>query len=584
MNLVEFLKNVDGITSKLDRRQMAQFIHETARTLPESEREAFLTRLTRPGEPRIPATAGETDDLEQKAREVMEQLEAIDQGRRCLYSVPKQPENWYDPDESFEFTDPAGVLGQLEEAAAFVHLCADREKFQTAWEIGRFLLEIEVSDLGGFRDYQGEPVTLKDLILEKLLHLDLRTLTLDVLYAAYLAVEPAGRPRALYELFDQYLYVDLSLEDVLQYRQELPDSDAFLTDWIDYLGQQPTPYVTPLLQEAVTMTGDPARMLAAARNYCPQHPGLYRFYLEYCLKSGAGDPAALLQVGKEALARVDPRYVVRSETALLTARLAQTAGEDATAEECWLEAFRSRTNAVNFFRLLMESRDFSRFLPEVKTICSGFRGREVEPMRFHFHFEDLEENDLERGQLAMLEFLCGEFRLVTDTCMNPDRAQGWSSAFFRDGIAAFLLLMLRGNALGPGCRQMRSMLQLATLFTVEEYNQGLTEENQRTSETDADWFWTCFCRWKTTVSLSEQGEESCLQWIEEQMEERAAKIMESNCRSSYGECAAFLAAIGEVRESRGETGAKQKVLLNYRGRYNRRTSFLKQLRVYGMMD
>lgn len=45
MNLPQFLKSVDQTTAAMSRENLAEFIHDIARTLPEKEREYFLLRL-----------------------------------------------------------------------------------------------------------------------------------------------------------------------------------------------------------------------------------------------------------------------------------------------------------------------------------------------------------------------------------------------------------------------------------------------------------------------------------------------------------------------------------------------------------
>ena len=57
-----------------------------------------------------------------------------------------------------------------------------------------------------------------------------------------------------------------------------------------------------------------------------------------------------------------------------------------------------------------------------------------------------------------------------------------------------------------------------------------------------------------------------LQWIDHLIAERVKGIMENNRRNYYGECAAYIAALGEVKESMGEIGAKQKILSHYKTR------------------
>ena len=60
--------------------------------------------------------------------------------------------------------------------------------------------------------------------------------------------------------------------------------------------------------------------------------------------------------------------------------------------------------------------------------------------------------------------------------------------------------------------------------------------------------------------------------------------MAGSYRNYYGECAAFIAALGEVEESLGLISGKNVMMLAYRQQYNRRTAFHSELRSYGMDD
>jgi len=62
---------------------------------------------------------------------------------------------------------------------------------------------------------------------------------------------------------------------------------------------------------------------------------------------------------------------------------------------------------------------------------------------------------------------------------------------------------------------------------------------------------------------------------------RTKGIMEANRRNYYGECAAFIAALGEVKESLGETDAKQKLMTSYKEKYPRRSAFRAEMKFYG---
>lgn len=68
------------------------------------------------------------------------------------------------------------------------------------------------------------------------------------------------------------------------------------------------------------------------------------------------------------------------------------------------------------------------------------------------------------------------------------------------------------------------------------------------------------------------------------LEKRTAGIMDANRRNYYGECAAYIAALGEVQESMGEMGAKQRLMTSYRDAYPRRSAFREEMRMYGWKD
>lgn len=72
--------------------------------------------------------------------------------------------------------------------------------------------------------------------------------------------------------------------------------------------------------------------------------------------------------------------------------------------------------------------------------------------------------------------------------------------------------------------------------------------------------------------------------ITELLEKRTAGIMDANRRNYYGECAAYIAALGEVLESMGDMNAKQRLMTSYKDKYSRRSAFREELRRYGWID
>lgn len=156
----------------------------------------------------------------------------------------------------------------------------------------------------------------------------------------------------------------------------------------------------------------------------------------------------------------------------------------------------------------------------------------------------------------MVAFFDGEFQHVINEGMNVKNAVGWSSTFMKSGIALFLLSLYSGEQLSQGCRKMCENVVCSIEFTVQEYSKGLS----RTFElNDVEAFWNLFGRWKNSNVLTEADQEMIINKLDQWIQMRVEGIMQNNRRNYYGECAAFVAAFGEVRESRGERNAKDNI-------------------------
>lgn len=179
----------------------------------------------------------------------------------------------------------------------------------------------------------------------------------------------------------------------------------------------------------------------------------------------------------------------------------------------------------------------------------------------------------------LLAFLDGDFQSVVKYGMNVQSALGWSSTFMKIGIAWFLLYLYRGEELSTGCKSMCRFAAEAAGFTAEKYMRGLAEPADISA---FSLFWDRFSRWKQMVSMPEKEQEQILKQLDQWIRLRVDGIMQGNYRKHYGECASFIAALGEVKESRGKAGEKERLLESYKAAYSRRTAFHKELRAFGM--
>lgn len=128
----------------MPKEELAAFIHDIARTLPEIEREGFLARLTgtcgTPTSPKTQPKAQESagkEDFIQKHDILKTQLERIESWDMALEGCLNQEyDDWYNSaDEEFLYSDPKGVVDIIQQACSFVHQCIDWEEYQAARDL-----------------------------------------------------------------------------------------------------------------------------------------------------------------------------------------------------------------------------------------------------------------------------------------------------------------------------------------------------------------------------------------------------------------------------------------------------------------
>lgn len=603
MNFTQFLKAVDQAAAAMSKEQLAEFIHDTARTLPENQREDFLAEMllfAGGKETHICPELSKADqeaaaDFEQKRSFLRTRLERMESGELCLEgSLNPEYDDWYSSaEEEFLYSDPEGILDIIEEACRFVHQCVDCEEYQAACELTGILIGLDIMVGGEYQEYTDEPININDLKSYHLGNVDYRTLVIDAARAAYCASALSERADELYITLMNSGRRDITLEMILQGGRELPDIDAFLPLWIEHLGRMTGSSAGKLLQEALELADDGEQLLANARKYCGEHPELYEQYLT--ANQGKTDADSLLAMGTEALEAIEKKYLVRSRVALLTSRTALEQDRPELAETCWLEAFRSDTRVVNYLRLLMECRDFSN----VREAAAQIYRETCSQLRKDSYFLPTagggRENQVNPTQAYLLAFLGGEFDYVRERAMNATNSLGWSASFMKCGLAAFLLLLTEDGSLPqdaarqggelktmkPGAREMLRRIVAAVGFDKSEYEKGTLRFIEESNE---GWFLTCWNHWKRTVPLSREQREALLGWAESLVTKRVQGIMEGNHRNYYGECAAYIAALGEARESGGEPNGKQATMAKYMEAYNRRSAFRQEMRGYGMQD
>ena len=586
MNLTNFLKQTDALTAQYSAEQLSAFIHDIGRGFPEHRREDFLEMLKSVGNKAGQASnknVAKDIDFGEMYSHIRDNLRSIDSQEVTISGILNEEyDDWYDDSsEEFYYEDNSGISDMLEEACDFVHICMDMERYKEGFEVGNQMLAMEIlCD----NEYGDEEFSLGDMVYHELLNCNLKQVILDTVYCAYHAVPPAKRPETMYGVIANAKKDEITLEAIMQHGdEELPALEEFLPLWITYLGDKTGHDADRLILEAVGLLNDVSLEVQYAEKYAAVHPGLYLNILENGKSVMAND---MVSIGIKAMKTIPKKYIMRSRAALKTAEYVIAAnGERSLLEKCYFAAFESDTSALNYLRVLLNGCENENKREELQKIfmkLSVHKSHDSFGMyERSYSCSEREENRLDSNIVLLLRFLDGQFEDVLDKGLSKSEALGWTGTFMKQGIALYLLYMYDGQWNGKGIAAMVEIAKSAMRFSAEEYRKG-TCGLEGISENDL--FCQLFFKWKSMVQMESDIRDCAVKRITALLKKRTEGIMGANRRNYYGECAAYIAALGEVQESMGEVGAKQRLMTSYRDKYPRRSAFREEMRCYGWID
>lgn len=586
MNLTNFLKQADTLAAQYSTEQLIAFIHDIGRAFPEHRREDFLERLKSVGNKAgkaLSESEAKDIDFDEMYSHIRDNLKCIDSQEVAITGILNEEyDDWNDDSgEEFYYEDNSGISDMLEEACDFVHVCMDREKYKEGFEVGYQMLTMEIlCD----NEYGDEEFSLGDMVYHELLNCDLKQVILDTVYCAYHAVPPAKRPETLYEVIANAKRDEITLESIMQHGdKELPDLENFLQLWITYLGVKTGHDADRLISEAVGLLNDQSLEVQYAEKYAAVHPGLYLNILENGKYATVND---MVSIGIKAMKTIPKKYIIRSQAAMKTAEYVIAAGrERSLLGKCYFAAFESDTSALNYLRALLNGCENEKKKEELQKIFMKFSvhksGDSFGMYERSYPCSEREENRPDNNMVLLLRFLDGQFEDVLNKGLNKSEALGWTGTFMKQGISLYLLYLHEGQWNGKGIDAMAGIAKSAMRFSAEEYKKGTCGLE---GIDESNLFCQLFFKWKSTVQMESGIRNSAVKRITALLEKRTEGIMDANRRNYYGECAAYIAALGEVRESMGERGAKQRLMTSYKDKYSRRSAFRVELRNYGWID
>ena len=578
MNLVKFLKQVDSAALNMQSRQLCDIIHEFAKTLPEYKRADFLLKIESIKQnSNNPSNIQKNDEqeynnLKKNVQDTIKILKKINIGERCIKSEYNEEwDEWYDKDEEeFIFSDAQDITSDIEKAIELVHKCIDTENFKDGLQLAQTLYDLEIHISGDYSDYQSSCFEIGDLYYYELVDGKLEDFIKEFIFLTYIETEFSERAEKIYSII--YHYENIKLEDIMHFlNSDLAASKEFLPLWLKYLGKQAGERANELLLEVLNMIDDKEILLESARIYYDKHPELYKEILED--GKNKENISKMLKIGLEALGKIPVSYVIRGKIALLTADYALKLNDIQTAENCYIEAFKSDTSFINYLRVRFVSRDYSKYAEEVKQIYEKIHSQKLEDCKIYEYRQ--RENSLGHNDYCAILFFEKEFEKFIEIGMSKKESLGWSATFMKEAIALILLLLYKETNIPAGLDKMVS-IAANNHFISEKFVLGTNIDEKD----DKKQFLELFNRWKKNITIKKEDYNNWMAKIEQLIEIRIKGIMEKSRTKYYWECAAFIAAWGEVAESNGVKYAKERIASKYKSQYSRRHSFTAELKKF----
>lgn len=568
IHLPQFLSSIDDTTKCMTREELIAFIHDLARKTPETKRVSFQNHIFQ--FIKHPEDNSQTSDVMSKLiADCIPKLEAIaNENKTLVKEFNEEYDDWYDSDdEEYYFIDETNLLNDINLSYTIIRKCIDEEYFDISLVplidtiIGLHVLVKE-------KDYdEHEYMSIEDLWTRNLINFTYSDLLNKCAYLVYMIFPLEQRVQKIYALSASIPYRHISLEKIMQIGdKELPDFDQFLESWIQLLISKEPLNVVPSLKEAICFIKDDKMALHIAKNNANQHPYLYLLFFEN--NTNSFNDNELLTIGLEALKEIPEQYTVRSKIAYLTAAYADKLHNNDAMNHCYWEAFKSNTNAVNYLRLRYQTKNYEKNNNEIMKTINDLLRRDD---KNDFIFEDaLQINKANLNDFYAILFFENKFNKM----IHLKRSNSYSTSNINMGLPFLFLLLNKKNTLQNGLKYMLYSSIETCHFISTSYYYGT---NTQTTLTDTELFLNLFNKWKRHNKLSKCNEKHWLDYIEKETSNIVYTIVGHTHRSQYHIAAAFVCALGEVKESLDSKNTKENIILFYKNKFPRHSAFHKEL-------
>lgn len=542
MDYKAFITSVEEHLKEMSEKQKTEWIYELARKTPKDQRCDFLDKL-----------CGHTNiRCELSIEDINDWCDEIDKGD--LYFVGEEVYGDNDWDNQWEiiYHDEYGIIPFYEKAIQYAYQQLMSKDYITAEAIIDRLLSLEFTYTDEDSDDEGS-LTVKELISEDLLTIDIKIPAFIQLYSCYQTKTKQDRINKLYNYFQQKECKDIVLTDLFAFGPErIKDEAEFTKQWCAFLKKQEGDRAAALLIDACLYIGGTDYLLQSASECVKLHPSLYLAYCKRMIEDQEYEKC--IQATKTALTLIDADKAIRADLCDMAIPAAKHV-DNTDINLFYTEAFCANPNALHLldFLTLDNASLFKKVLAIIKE-------REVISCQ-STQFENLIAGFKSKELKAICCFMLGDYQEVVRECQNNNKSLGWSIE--TKGIVVPLLLLSLKKQEGQRTRAEDVLLQ--QLEYCISY-QNIHED-----------FKAVFQTWQKSFPITEKEKEVYIKWLHKEITARAHAILSGQYRKSYWKAAALIIVLGLVEAENGILHAKEQLKSEFKIKHNRLRAFWSEM-------
>ena len=583
MDYNTFMQSIDKHLNDMNEQTLRSWIRDYARQLPESSRSQFLDRFN-------------TSEMEDK-RMLLTRIETVEEWIDSVRSAEvfvylllnESYDDWHhEPEDEFiGVKDPLDVFERFKDACQLAEDLIEEDLYKEADGLLSELISMDIFALAVLEDQYDDihyDTTFENIDLFDQTYVDRDYFIRLWLYAITMGYTGEERLEKLYKVIKAHHIVDINKMKTVG--KEEVDTAPFVDEWIEFLTKQQGRHAYESLVQVCASYKNINYLEDNIERFGQQHPQLYLnllankldlLYIEERLNDGRFVPwfrpndveAKVNQLSQKecedilefihfAKENMPDRLFIKSEVMEIGYAIASHLQNVSDIKTFRQLAFVNRSSPINYLRL----RPYLNPGEEVESIINDWSNdtpKDSNPMKWNNH---LTENMLMDNEYRSIPFFTGDTFSFYLNCKENQTSLGWSSDSIGLAIPLFLLLLRQTDEESPV--------------------KGIMEDEVRsrlvTHPRDQGVFNRVFRQLKHTTPLSETEREEILKWIKETIDRRTEALLSEKLRNSYHKAAELIIAYGEVIESMGNPGAKEKIANDYLKTYSRFNRFRQEVK------